>query len=201
MLMKTCMKRMGVLRYSVLWFIVTLMTCKWNWICLTFQVTPGKLTNYCEHLTKAQGLSMGGWVGGAQWGEVGAFLLLPTVLCVRSVLKIMTSMGERIEFVFYRTLYSLALERREVSVLLKKLHHYLHAHIPCFYRISSWSKTCYHTNSIKSTLSGSEINFRYWILFPGAKMLKFGDQRVQFISKFHLYYVYFTANENKLLEL
>lgn len=121
--MKTCMKRMGALHYLVHLFTATLMTCMWSWIYLTFLAVPGKLTNYCE------------LVGG---------ILTTTLYRVHSK---MISMTERFWiWFFYRTLHSLALEQREVSLLLKKLQLYYQ---PCnFCKILNRSKTCTHCNSL-----------------------------------------------------
>ena len=122
--MKTCMKRMGALHYLVHLFTATLMTCMWSWIYLTFLAVPGKLTNYCE------------LVG-------GIILLLPFI---GSILKWYLWLRDFEFFFLYRTLHSLALEQREVSLLLKKLQLYYQ---PCnFCRIVSRSKTCTHCNSL-----------------------------------------------------
>ena len=149
--MKTCMKRMGALHYLVHLFTATLMTCMWSWIYLTFLAVPGKLTNYCE-LPRAQDEGMKVWgrkgeggrgfEDGAWWGEWwGALLLLPFI---GSILKWYLWLRD-FEFFLYRTLHSLALEQREVSLLLKKLQYYQ----PCnFCRILSRSKTCTHCNSL-----------------------------------------------------
>ena len=147
--MKTCMKRMGALHYLVHLFTATLMTCMWSWIYLTFLAVPGKLKNYCEiPRTQDEGMKLwgrkggGGVEDGAWLGEGwGAFLLLPFI---GSILKWYLWLRD-FEFFLYRTLHSLALEQREVSLLLKKLQYY---QLCNFCRILSRSKTCTHCNSL-----------------------------------------------------
>ena len=150
MAMKTCMRKMGVLHYLVHLFTATLMTCMWSWIYLTFLAVPGKLTNYCElPRTQDEGMKVWGRKGEGKgvwgWGMVGwgwgAFLLLPFI---GSILKWYLWLSI-LNLFLYRTLHSLALEQREVSLLLKKLQYYQ----PCnFCRILSRSKTCTHCNSL-----------------------------------------------------
>lgn len=128
--MKTCMKRMDALHYLVHLFTATLMTCMWSWIYLTFLAVPGKLTNYCE-LPRAQDEGMkvwgrkgeggGGFEDGAWWGEGGGHsyyypLSGPFLNDIYD--------WEILNLFLYRTLHSLALEQREVSLLLKKLQYY-----------------------------------------------------------------------------
>lgn len=149
--MKTCMKRMGALHYLVHLFTATLMTCMLSWIYLTFLAVPGKLTNYCElPRTQDEGMKVWGRKGGGGvwgWGMVGwgvGGILTATLYQVHSK---MISMTERFWiWFFYRTLHSLALEQKEVSLLLKKLQLYYQ---PCnFCKILNRSKTCTHCNSL-----------------------------------------------------
>lgn len=149
--MKTCMKRMDALHYLVHLFTATLMTCMWSWIYLTFLAVPGKLTNYCE-LPRAQDEGMKVWGrkgeggGGLRMGHGGvrggghSYYYPLSGPFLNDIYD-----WEILNLFLYRTLHSLALEQREVSLLLKKLQYYQ----PCnFCRILSRSKTCTHCNSL-----------------------------------------------------